>query len=388
LTSSLAQSVWVALAASLLTLLGGGAPTWAGSPRGAQATSQVEAWALPTSGGGPGVGDEGPEEPGMRGCRTPMLQSKTGVSPLLSTREGPGVLVGLYYYRLRYYDPEAGRFVSRDPLGMWGDPRQRGNAQSYAGCNPINRVDPLGLDDGPVPQPPPVPGKSRKRSPEEGYLIDWTEGYTEDGQVTGKGRNARTTLTGFNPKRKTPLDLQKVEKWLRVAIKRLEHFVTGESQLAEDRGVKLKPKSTDACVREQILTVPDEEISDSMTRAEVLEAARKTLAAIKRMMWHNEKIEIFTEKFDKDLEARAYFENLTGRIYADLNRAVDERTLARSVIHELLHKYGDVPGGGLGYTPGGSEAVGGSRRTTKRDNANFIVDQFFSQGNWGNLKVP
>lgn len=54
---------------------------------------------------------------------------------------------GLYYYRHRYYDPEAGRFVSRDPLGMWGDPSQRGNAQSYCGNNPVNRVDPKGLDE-------------------------------------------------------------------------------------------------------------------------------------------------------------------------------------------------------------------------------------------------
>ena len=30
---------------------------------------------------------------------------------------------------------------------MWGDPAQRGNAQNYCGNNPINRVDPLGLDD-------------------------------------------------------------------------------------------------------------------------------------------------------------------------------------------------------------------------------------------------
>jgi len=52
---------------------------------------------------------------------------------------------GLYYYRLRYYDPVAGRFVSRDPLGLWGDPGQRGNGQSYCGGNPVNRVDPMGL---------------------------------------------------------------------------------------------------------------------------------------------------------------------------------------------------------------------------------------------------
>jgi len=54
---------------------------------------------------------------------------------------------GLYYYRQRYYDAGAGRFVSRDPLGMWGDSGQRGNAQNYCANNPVNRVDPLGLDD-------------------------------------------------------------------------------------------------------------------------------------------------------------------------------------------------------------------------------------------------
>jgi len=31
---------------------------------------------------------------------------------------------------------------------MWGDPGQRGNAQNYCGNNPINRLDPYGLDEG------------------------------------------------------------------------------------------------------------------------------------------------------------------------------------------------------------------------------------------------
>ena len=52
---------------------------------------------------------------------------------------------GLYFYRHRQYDPAAGRFLSRDPLGMWGDSGQRGSGQSYANSNPVNVLDPLGL---------------------------------------------------------------------------------------------------------------------------------------------------------------------------------------------------------------------------------------------------
>ncbi|MBX3467760.1 MAG: DUF3990 domain-containing protein [Planctomycetes bacterium] len=52
---------------------------------------------------------------------------------------------GFYYFRLRYLDPEGGRFVSRDPLGIWGDAGNLGNGYAFAGNDPVNRVDPWGL---------------------------------------------------------------------------------------------------------------------------------------------------------------------------------------------------------------------------------------------------
>ena len=52
----------------------------------------------------------------------------------------------LYYHRNRYYDPTLGRFVSRDPIGLWGDSSNLGNAQNYCASDPVNRVDPFGLD--------------------------------------------------------------------------------------------------------------------------------------------------------------------------------------------------------------------------------------------------
>ena len=49
---------------------------------------------------------------------------------------------GLYYYRNRYYDPQIGRFITRDPLGMVDGP----NLYSYVKNNPVNFTDPWGLD--------------------------------------------------------------------------------------------------------------------------------------------------------------------------------------------------------------------------------------------------
>ncbi len=58
---------------------------------------------------------------------------------------GPRETVGLYYYRLRYYDPASGRFIARDPKGLWGDAANAGNGQAYCGNNPVNSIDPFGL---------------------------------------------------------------------------------------------------------------------------------------------------------------------------------------------------------------------------------------------------
>ena len=50
---------------------------------------------------------------------------------------------GLYYYRARYYDAKTGRFITRDPIGFDGGDA---NLYVYAGNNPVNWVDPLGLE--------------------------------------------------------------------------------------------------------------------------------------------------------------------------------------------------------------------------------------------------
>ena len=48
---------------------------------------------------------------------------------------------GLYYNYFRYYDPETGRYITSDPIGLDGGL----NTYSYAHSNPIELIDPLGL---------------------------------------------------------------------------------------------------------------------------------------------------------------------------------------------------------------------------------------------------
>jgi len=50
---------------------------------------------------------------------------------------------GLYYMRARYYDPVIGRFISEDPIGFEGGDV---NLYAYVGNNPMNFVDPEGLE--------------------------------------------------------------------------------------------------------------------------------------------------------------------------------------------------------------------------------------------------
>jgi RHS repeat-associated protein len=52
---------------------------------------------------------------------------------------------GLYKMGLRYYDPSTMRWTQKDPLNLFQDPKQ-GNRYSYAGSDPVNNVDPTGLN--------------------------------------------------------------------------------------------------------------------------------------------------------------------------------------------------------------------------------------------------
>jgi RHS repeat-associated protein len=67
---------------------------------------------------------------------------------------------GLYYLRARYYDPQLGKFLSEDPIGVEGGI----NLYRYVGGDPVNRTDPSGE-----------------------AMVCWSERIWEDGPATGGG---------------------------------------------------------------------------------------------------------------------------------------------------------------------------------------------------------
>ena len=71
-----------------------------------------------------------------------VLVSSTGniENPLRFTAREYDEESGLYYVRARYYDPAAGRFISRDPLGIDAGL----NLYAYVFNNPVSLIDPSG----------------------------------------------------------------------------------------------------------------------------------------------------------------------------------------------------------------------------------------------------
>jgi RHS repeat-associated protein len=77
------------------------------------------------------------------GSGTPLAASAIG-NPLLFTGRRYDPETGYYHYRSRHLDPVTGRFISRDAIGLWGDPGNLGNAFTYVANSPAVFLDPSG----------------------------------------------------------------------------------------------------------------------------------------------------------------------------------------------------------------------------------------------------
>lgn len=90
-------------------------------------------------------------EPVVMSASSGVGTESTVQNPFLYQGRRLDAETGLYYYRNRYYNLQTGRFLQRDPLGIWYDAMNQGNPMTYVGNNPSNLIDPLGLQLAPGP---------------------------------------------------------------------------------------------------------------------------------------------------------------------------------------------------------------------------------------------
>ena len=111
---------------------------------------------------------------------------------------------GLYYYRARYYDPQIGRFITTNPVGL----AELTNIYSYAENAPVLFGDPSGLPDPPPTQLPdvtaapfapiPYPSIQEPRAPPQTPVSLGDEaGPRTDGGIPASGGDEPGFLTGL-----------------------------------------------------------------------------------------------------------------------------------------------------------------------------------------------
>ncbi|MBD3753996.1 MAG: hypothetical protein IE935_16625, partial [Micrococcales bacterium] len=95
---------------------------------------------------------------------------------------------GLYHYRARAYLPQIGRFLQTDPIGYAAG----ANLYAYVGADPVNWIDPFGLQHARVPCLMPTPDRFACADIwVDGRRVPPAEFYLGDGSLGGRGSFGR-----------------------------------------------------------------------------------------------------------------------------------------------------------------------------------------------------
>jgi RHS repeat-associated protein len=119
---------------------------------------------------------------------------------------------GLYYNRCRYFDPEVGRYISQDPIGITGSL----SVYEYT-HDPTTWIDPLGLDGSPFRRP--ISWPSWKK-----VLIDMEE--VSSGHMVGGWRLAPGNMKDIFP---ADWSAETVERAIREAYQNVDTLISANT---------------------------------------------------------------------------------------------------------------------------------------------------------------
>jgi RHS repeat-associated protein len=132
---------------------------------------------------------------------------------------------GLHYNRFRYYDPDIGRFVGQDPIGLLGGD----NGYQYA-SNPTTWIDPFGLACDPCPctRRLQLPGdttnpskraalraalRSKGIPTSKSYIYEVTEKYGKNSNLLGPKGEPYQVIQIIDPATKETVGTLEYHKW-------------------------------------------------------------------------------------------------------------------------------------------------------------------------------